>query len=108
MSSAAVSDFSSISALFNIEVAAINGKTPTAAELLDAVRSDVQRQLPVSKTAFFKYFAGNESVSLSQLEEVIHLLKDGVMQNLERAPDASLSYAHAAIICSSEVAARKI
>lgn len=106
MSSAIVSDFSSVSALFNIEIASINGKAPTGQELVEAVKTDVLRTLPVSKTAFFKYFSGNRSLSDAQLEEVIEVLKAGMMQHIEKTPDASLSYAHAVIVCSSELASR--
>ncbi len=107
MSSAAESGLTSVSALFNVEVLAIKGKAPSVQEVIEAISHDVNLAIPVSKTAFFKHVAGNLNFRDEDLRRVIDILKEGMGRTLEGSPDSSLSYSHAAIICSSELASRR-
>jgi len=106
MSSAAESGLTSVSALFNVEVAAIKGKAPSVKEVIEAISHDVQHSIPVSKTAVFKHVAGNANFKHEDLRSVIEILKEGMGRTLEASPDSSLSYSHAAIICASELTTR--
>ena len=107
MSAVAKSDSSSISDLFNLEVRALNGTQPTRDDLIDAVRHDIWRKLPISKVVFFKYFTGNQILSTDDLRELICLLTDGVATALSQAPEAARSYSHAAIVCQTELLVRR-
>lgn len=106
MSLVAMSKLGSVSALFNAEIAAIEGHAFSVPQIIDAITADVTRSIPVSKTAFFKHVAGNERFGDDDLKKVIEILKNGIGRSLERSPDASLSYSHAAIICSTELESR--
>lgn len=107
MSAAAKSDASSISCLFNLEVRALNGVQPTRDELVESVRLDISRKLPISKVVFFKYFTGNQILSSDDLRELICLLTDGVATALSKAPEAARSYSNAAIVCQTELLVRR-
>ena len=103
MSAVPVSNFQSISALFNLEIRSINGEMISKENLIDAIKSDVANHLPISKTAIFKHFTGNKILAKADLEQIVHTLQNGVAESMAVSHDAALSYAHAAIICASEL-----
>jgi hypothetical protein len=102
MSSVAVNNFETISALFNIEVRSINGERISKDELLEAICHDVSKYIPVSKTAIFKHVSGNKELTKEDFCHITSILQQGVIRSMELSQDAALSNAHAAIICGSE------
>lgn len=99
-------DSSEISALYELESSLVPGAKVSGAALFNAVQIDIKRGIPLSRVLFMKQVSSNKSLHIQDLRSILEVLKIALVEQIEGNADASLSYAHAAILCSTEIHSR--
>lgn len=95
------------SALYAIEAALLPMEEIAAQQIIAAVKSDLERALPVSPVVFAKYVRGNRALSTFQVHALMQLLRRAIADGAHLDPEIFLSYAQASVVCIHELQARR-
>lgn len=95
------------SALYAIEAALLPLEEISAQQIMAALKSDLERALPVSPVVFSKYVRGNRILSTFQVHTLLQLLRRAIAEGANLDPEVFLSYAQASVVCIHELQARR-
>lgn len=106
MSSSTAGNLAADSALLELQTRSTPSKEKGCQDVISAIRRDAELGRPLSKVAVSKHFSGNHTHSTADLVSLKDFLKTTAMKRLESDSEVALSYVHAAIIISNEIASR--
>ena len=95
-----------ISALYQLETSLKPGSRASGISLLHAVQKDITSGVAISKVLFMKQVISNPAIETEELKAILEVCKLAIVSQIEANAQASLSYAHAAILCSTEIHSR--
>jgi hypothetical protein len=99
--------FGETSALYELEDSLKPGTRAAGSALISAVQRDISAGIPLSRVLFIKQVTSNPTLSIEDLKVLLENLKLAMVNQIEGNAESSLSYAHAAILCSTEIHSRK-
>ena len=95
-----------ISALYQLENTLKPGTRADGYALLQAIQQDISSGIAISKVLFMKQVIANPAIETSELKSILEVFKLAIFNQIEANAQSSLSYAHAAILCATEIHSR--